>query len=171
VLERGAYVCGPLARINLNFDRLRPAARAAAKRIGFSVPCNNPFRSILARGLETLQALDEARSIIETYRGTPPASVEVPPRAGVGQACTEAPRGLQYQRYQLAANGDIEQAKIVPPTSQNQRSIEEDLVEMAPSLARMNHADATWRAEQAIRNYDPCISCSTHFLKLKVERT
>jgi coenzyme F420-reducing hydrogenase alpha subunit len=170
VIGRGGYVCGPLARINLNFDRLRPAALAAAQRIGFEVPCTNPFRGILARGLETLNALDEAREIIDNYRQPGVAAVEVSPRAGIGHACTEAPRGLQYQRYELDEHGDVVAARIVPPTSQNQRSIEEDLFEMAPELAKMEHGAATWRAEQAIRNYDPCISCSTHFLKLKVER-
>ncbi len=170
VVGRGAYVCGPLARINLNFDRLRPAARAAAERIGFNVPCNNPFMGLLARGLETIQALDEAREIVEHYRKPAESSVPVPPRAGLGYACTEAPRGVQYQRYELDGEGTIVSARIVPPTSQNQRSIEEDLFDLAPQLSRMKHAEATWRAEQAIRNYDPCISCSTHFLKLKIEQ-
>jgi coenzyme F420-reducing hydrogenase alpha subunit len=170
IVDRGAYVCGPLSRINLNFDRLRPAARAAAARIGFAVPCNNPFKTLLARGIEIVQALDEAREIIDGYERPSAASTSVEPRAATGFACTEAPRGIQYQRYEIDDGGSVLSAKIVPPTSQNQRSIEEDLFEMAPELAAMKHSDATWRAEQAIRNYDPCISCSTHFLKLKVER-
>ena len=171
VIGRGAYVCGPLARINLNFECLREAARLAAERIGFQVPCHNPFKSLLARGLETLHSLDEAREIIASYEKPAVPNIEVNPRPGaVGQACTEAPRGIQHQRYTLDEHGTIKEARIIPPTSQNQRSIEEDLFQMAPELASMKHSAATWRAEQAIRNYDPCISCSTHFLKLKIER-
>lgn len=169
IVGRGAYLCGPLSRINLNYDHLRPPARAAADRVGFEIPCNNPFKTILARGIEIIQALDESREIIESYSAPAEPYVAVEPRATTCYAATEAPRGLQYQRYELDERGDVVSAKIVPPTSQNQLTIEEDLFEMAPELATMDHADATWRAEQAIRNYDPCISCSTHFLKLKIE--
>jgi coenzyme F420-reducing hydrogenase alpha subunit len=166
----GAYLCGPLARVNLDFDRLSPSARAAAAAIGFTVPCMNPFKSILARGLEVIHAFETAASIVRAY--TPPARsfVDVPARAGTGYACTEAPRGILYHRYSVDEGGLITDAKIVAPTSQNQRSIEEDLFALAPELAEMPHADATRRAEHAIRNHDPCISCATHFLTLKIER-
>ena len=97
--------------------------------------------------------------------------MDTPPRAATGYGATEAPRGLLYHRYTLDADGAILDARIVPPTSQNQLSIEDDLRELAPQLASCAHAEATRLAEQAIRNHDPCISCSTHFLTLKVERT
>jgi len=87
----------------------------------------------------------------------------------VGQAITEAPRGILYHRYTLGEDGLIVAAKIIPPTSQNQKRIEDDLREFAPRLASRPLDEATWKCEQAIRNYDPCISCATHFLKLKVE--
>ncbi|HEX9620491.1 MAG TPA: Ni/Fe hydrogenase subunit alpha [Polyangiaceae bacterium] len=165
---RGAYLCGPLSRLNLNFDRLRERARASADAIGFEVPCKNPFKGLLARGIELVQALDEACAIVAAYQAAGPASVEVPRAAGTGHGATEAPRGLLYHRYVIDETGAIEAAQIVPPTSQNQRSMEEDLSELAPKLASLPHAEATWLAEQSIRNYDPCISCSTHFLKLKL---
>ena len=167
--ERGAYVVGPLARLNLCFDQLRPAARRAAESVGLTPPVLNPFRTLLARGVEVIQTLDEARAIIESYE--PPASsfVEAEPVAGIGYGATEAPRGTLYHRYRLGGLGTIIHAKLVPPTSQNQKSIEDDLFELAPDLCTLDHEAATWRAEQAIRNYDPCISCSTHFLKLKLE--
>ena len=166
---RGGYVCGPLARFNLNFDRLRPAARAAAARAGFGVPCRNPFKSILARAVEVIQALDEAIAIIDAYRPPAPAALDLPQAAATGYGCTEAPRGILYHRYAVAADGLIREAKIVPPTSQNQKSIEADLYSIAARLADMPHDAATWLAEQTVRNYDPCISCSTHFLKLEIE--
>ncbi len=96
------------------------------------------------------------------------AFVDVPTRAGTGHGCTEAPRGILYHRYVVDDDGLVQQARIVPPTSQNQRTIEEDLRAMAGDLAKLPLGAATLRAEQAIRNYDPCISCSTHFLTLKI---
>jgi sulfhydrogenase subunit alpha len=165
-----AYVCGPLARFNLNFERLRPGARALAESIGLVPPVTNPFKGLLVRAIEIAYALEEALAIIAAYSPFDPAFAETSPRAGIGHGCTEAPRGILYHRYQLDEAGSIRDAKIVPPTSQNMKSIELDLFELAPQLATMQHADATWRAEQAVRNYDPCISCSTHFLRLAIER-
>lgn len=167
---RGSYVCGPLARFNLNFDRLSPAAREAAADIGLAPPCKNPFKTLLVRGVEVVHAFDTAARIVSTYRPPSRSFVDVPKAAGVGHGVTEAPRGLLYHRYEVGDDGLIKQAKIVPPTSQNQRSIEEDLTAMAAQLSELSHKEATHRAEQAIRNYDPCISCSTHFLTLKIEQ-
>jgi sulfhydrogenase subunit alpha len=170
LVGRGDYFCGPLARVNLNFERLSSAAREAADAIGFAPPCTNPFKGLLARGLETLHAFDEAQAIVRAYRQPTSPCADVPRRAAIGYGCTEAPRGILYHRYTVDDAGDIVDAKIVPPTSQNQRSIELDLFEIAIRLAKMPHDEATWLAEQTVRNYDPCISCSTHFLTLKIER-
>jgi coenzyme F420-reducing hydrogenase alpha subunit len=168
--ERGAYFCGPLARFNVNFDRLSDVAKDAARSVGLPWPCQNPFKSILVRLVEILQAFDEARRIIDEYKPPERPFVRAPERAATGYGCTEAPRGTLYHRYTVDDEGTITDARIIPPTSQNQKTIEEDLFEMAETLAKLPHADATWRAEQAVRNYDPCISCSTHFLDLRVER-
>ena len=170
IRERGEYVCGPLARINLNFDRLRPVVQEAAARAGFTVPCLNPFKNLLARALEVLQAVDEAIDIIESWSPPEQASIDVPHKAGTGYGCTEAPRGILYNRYEVDGDGLIQDARIVPPTSQNQKAIESDLYEIADRLPQMPHEEAVLLAEQTVRNYDPCISCSTHFLKLKIER-
>jgi sulfhydrogenase subunit alpha len=169
IRERGSYLCGPIARLNLNFDRLRPRARAAAQVLGLTPPLKNPFKALLARVVEIVQALDEALEIVTYYRPPDPSAVQTEIRAGVGFGCTEAPRGSLYHRYAIDDQGIIQDAKIVPPTSQNQWTIERDLFELAPELAEMTHAKATRRAEQAVRNYDPCISCSTHFLNLRLE--
>jgi coenzyme F420-reducing hydrogenase alpha subunit len=166
----GAYVCGPLARFNLNFDQLRPGARALAESIGLVPPVTNPFKGLLVRAIEIAYALEEALAIIGAYSPFDPAFADCSPRSGTGHGCTEAPRGILYHRYEIDGAGSIVDAKIVPPTSQNMKSIELDLFELAPELARMRHSEATWRAEQAVRNYDPCISCSTHFLTLAIER-
>ena len=167
---RGAYLCGPLARFNLNFDRLYPEVQRLAADIGLTVPCRNPFKNILVRLIEMTQAFEEAIRVIENYESPSHSFVEAAPREATGFGGTEAPRGFLYHRYRLDAGGAIIDAKIVPPTSQNQLSMEEDLFELAAELARLPHREATHRAEQAIRNHDPCISCATHFLTLRVER-
>ncbi|MCA9796647.1 MAG: nickel-dependent hydrogenase large subunit, partial [Candidatus Eremiobacteraeota bacterium] len=137
---------------------------------GFEPPCVNPFKSIIARAVETFYAVDEALRLIADYQ--PPAQpfVAATNRAGVGHACTEAPRGTLYHRYEVDSEGLIVKADIVPPTSQNQAQIEEDLRRLLPSLLERSEQEIQHRCEQAIRNYDPCISCATHFLRLELER-
>jgi len=166
---RGAYLVGPLARYNLNFDKLSPPAQEAAREAGLGPECRNPFQSIIVRSVETLYACDEALRLIEAYEVPEQPAVAVEPRAGVGYGCTEAPRGILYHRYRLDEHGIVLDAKIVPPTAQNQKRIEEDLWHVVPQHIGLPSEELTWRCEQAIRNYDPCISCATHFLKLHLE--
>lgn len=166
---RGSYLVGPLARFNLNFDRLTPLAQEAWRETGLPFPCNNPFMSIVVRSVEILYACDEALRIIEQYEPPDAPYVTPTPKAGFGYGCTEAPRGILYHRYKLNEEGTVLSAKIVPPTAQNQKRIEEDLWHFVPSRLHLSREQLTWECEQAIRNYDPCISCATHFLKLEVE--
>jgi len=170
IKERGAYFVGPLARYNLNFDKLTPLAQEAARSAGLSEVCRNPFKSIIVRSVETLYACDEALRIIDEYEMPDKPAVEVHPRSGTGCGCTEAPRGILYHRYRMDEQGVILDAKIVPPTSQNQKTIESDLWQFVPKHLNLPPEKLTWQCEQAIRNYDPCISCATHFLKLHIER-
>jgi len=169
LLGKGAYFVGPLARYNLNFDRLSPLARQAAQDAGLFSTCRNPFQSIIVRSIETLYAFDEALRIIDGYEPPERSSIEIYPKAGIGYACTEAPRGILYHRYKLNEAGLIENAKIVPPTSQNQKVIEVDLRHFVEKSIDLPEDQLTWQCEQAIRNYDPCISCATHFLKVYIE--
>jgi len=169
--ERGSYLVGPLARFNLNYDKLPEAARRTCAEIGFQPPCLNQFKSIIARAIELIFSCEEALRIIDSYEPPPAPRVEAPPRAGTGQAATEAPRGTLYHRYVLDDKGVILSSRIVPPTSQNLKRIEDDLWRFLPSLLEQPVEEITLRCEQAIRNYDPCISCATHFLRLNIERT
>jgi sulfhydrogenase subunit alpha len=164
------YVVGPLARYSLNSDRLGDAARAAAADAGLGPTCRNPFRSIIVRAVELVEALSEALRIIEGWTGDAVPSVPVAPRAAEGFGASEAPRGTLFHRYVLDEAGIIQDAQIVPPTSQNQRSVEADLRTMAEAWADLDDHALQHRCEQAIRNYDPCISCATHFLDLTVDR-
>jgi coenzyme F420-reducing hydrogenase alpha subunit len=167
--DMGPYLVGPLARFNLNYDRLTPEARRSAESVGLRPPVTNQFRSIIVRAVETVVAVEEALRIIEQYVPPARASVPIVVRESIGIGCTEAPRGILYHRYKVDAHGLIQQAKIVPPTSQNLRTIESDLRAFIARHRRLPNDRLTWQCEQAVRNYDPCISCATHFLRLEVE--
>ncbi len=169
--RRGTYLVGPLARYALNFDLLPASVQALARDTGMGPVCKNPFRSIVVRAIEIVYAFEEALRIIADYERPAEASVKLEPRAGVGFGCTEAPRGICWHRYELEADGTIKTARIVPPTSQNQPSIEADLKDVATSILDQPDDVIRHRCEQSIRNYDPCISCSTHFLKLSINRS
>lgn len=162
----GAYHVGPLARYTLNYEKLSPIAKQAAQEAGLGTACYNPFKSIVVRAVETLWACDEAIRIIENFEMPATPWLDYQICGGIGHAVTEAPRGLLYHRYRLDHKGYIRTAKLVPPTAQNLRTMELDLHEFIPPRLQKSHEELTWECEQAIRNYDPCISCSCHFLKL-----
>ena len=165
-----SYFVGPLARYNLNFDKLSPLAQETARSVGLSDVCRNPFQSIIIRSVEVLYACDEALRIVEQYEKPDKPAIKIQPHAAVGYGCTEAPRGILYHRYRIDDEGVILDAKIVPPTSQNQKTIENDLWQFITQHVKLSNDQLTLQCEQAIRNYDPCISCATHFLKLKIDR-
>lgn len=168
--DGGTYFLGPMARYSLNSEQLSPLAREAAEEAGLGPSCTNPFKSIIVRAVEILYAFDEAIRLVEDYEppGTPAA--EVKPKAAAGCGWSEAPRGMLWHRYRLDADGSIAEARIVPPTSQNQARVEQDLRAFVAPRVELSDERLQWECEQAIRNYDPCISCSTHFLKLNVDR-
>lgn len=164
---RGSYLVGPMARYNLNHTLLSKLVLETIDEIHFENKVKNPFRSIIVRALEVLYAFDEAIRIIDAFEWDELfPSISFEKKAAVGYGATEAPRGLLYHRYALSESGLIEQANIVPPTSQNQKSIEEDLYDFVSQNIALPDSELVWKCEQAIRNYDPCISCSSHFLKL-----
>jgi sulfhydrogenase subunit alpha len=166
----GPYFVGPLARVNLNAEHLTPLGREAAARVGLSLPTEDPFASIAARVAETAVAIEESLRLIREYRRPEPSAVSVTPKAGRATWITEAPRGILYHRYDVDDDGTILAAKIVPPTSQNLRHIEEDLRLFVPSVLDRSDEELTRLCEMVVRNYDPCISCATHFLTLDMER-
>ncbi len=165
----GRYAVGPLARFNLNFDRLSPLARQVAADVNLRPVVRNPFKSIIVRAVETVYAYEEAIRIITEYEPPQKASIDIEPRAGVGCGASEAPRGMLYHRYRLADDGLIRDAKIVPPTAQNQPTIEEDVRLFVTKFMDLPREQLTWKCEQTVRNYDPCISCATHFVRLDME--
>ena len=165
------YLLGPAARVTLNGDRLHPTARAALDGLGHADDISrNPFWSIAARAVELVHATAEALDIVDNYEQPARASEPWEPRAGTASWATEAPRGLLFHGYDVDDRGRIRAARIVPPTSQNQAAIEADLTGFGPSVLGLPHEEATHRLEQMIRSYDPCISCATHFLDVRMEK-
>ncbi len=169
-LNGASYVAGPLARLHLNAGVLSPLARQVLAETGLRLPLRNPFHAIVARAVEILYATEETLRLIDCY--DPPAESVVPftVRGGTGMACTEAPRGALYHRYVVGEDGTVLEAKIVPPTSQNQRRMEDDLRAFVPAVLNLSDREAAAGCERVIRCYDPCISCATHFLRLEVVR-
>jgi len=166
----GSYMVGPLARFSLNFEQLNPVAKALARDIGLRPPLKDPFQSILVRVIEIVHALEETAREVREYVQPVRPSVPYKPKAGVCYGVSEAPRGILYHTYAVNARGQIERAKIVPPTSQNQARMEDDVRLLAPEIMNSDAEGARRLGEMAIRNYDPCISCATHFLRLDVRK-
>ena len=175
VIGRESFAVGPLARLNLNFDKLLPSAKEAAKGAGLSFPYQNPFMNMAARGVELAHSIDECILTIDRLlktlpRRAGPLLVDVKPRAGVGAHFTEAPRGVLYHGYTLNGKGLVEAADVVTPTAHNLKRMEDDLWAFVPQVIDKPQEEATLLCEMVVRNYDPCISCATHFLRLNIVR-
>ncbi|MBL8891070.1 MAG: Ni/Fe hydrogenase subunit alpha [Planctomycetaceae bacterium] len=168
--QGSTYFVGPLARLNLNRDQLAEPASRIADEIKFATPTYNAYHGIVARSIEVVHAFSEGLRHLQEYKGRANARVPFTVQCGSGSAVTEAPRGLIYHRYEVDAEGRIQLAKIVPPTSQNQAQIESDLTNLIHGLVDKPDLDIAVACERFVRNYDPCISCSTHFLNVQIER-
>lgn len=170
-LDDRPYLVGPLARLNLNREQLPEPVRANLEATGIKFPSANMFHSMVARAVELHLVVYEALRLLKDYQPPKQPRVEVRPKAGVGFGATEAPRGVLWHRYEMDKDGLVRQARIVPPTSQNQARMEQDLRASLEAFG-LDREDAALQlhAETVIRNYDPCISCATHFLTLDVKR-
>ncbi|OYT65751.1 Ni/Fe hydrogenase subunit alpha [Candidatus Bathyarchaeota archaeon ex4484_205] len=169
VKGRGPFMVGPLARFNLNFDRLKGEARDKAEEIGFKPIVRNPFKSTIARSIEMYHLILEMEELIE--RGGEDVKVgKVRGGRGEGTAVTEAPRGLLYHAYTLGKFGEVVKADIVPPTAHNYFRIEEDLRKQVSEIIDEEEEEIKRRCEMLVRAYDPCISCSAHFLEITLRR-
>ncbi|MGW8250571.1 MAG: Ni/Fe hydrogenase subunit alpha [Anaerolineales bacterium] len=165
------YITGPLARLNLNYSQLGEEAQGILEEAGLELPITNPYKALMARAIELVEVYAEALRLSKAYQPQGPSSVAVQPRAGEGSTASEAPRGLLYHRYVVDEQGKIRYAKIVPPTAQNLARIEADLWKLAPQIIELPQEQATRMSEHLVRSYDPCISCATHFLTLKIENS
>lgn len=166
VIGRDSFLVGPLARVNINFDQLSYDTRRMAQKIDFKVPNFNPFASIIARALEVLNAIDDSIVIIDRLPlKEEDRSFEV--KAGRGYAITEAPRGILYHAYTLDEKGEVTKADIVTPTAENLKNVENDFLQLIPKITDLSEEEATLRCEMLVRAYDPCLSCSVHYIRVK----
>ncbi len=163
---RGSYIVGPIARFNNNYDLLKNEVKEVIEVHGMGKRLTNSFQSIIARAAEVYHAVLEIEELIHEYKEPGQPYVEGELREGEASAITEAPRGMLYHRYKVKENGTISDANIIPPTSQNLAAIEDDLKVIGVELSRLSFEEAKRKAEQVIRNYDPCISCSVHAIKV-----
>jgi coenzyme F420-reducing hydrogenase alpha subunit len=168
--DGSSYMVGPLARYNLNFEQLNPVAKGIAEDAGLEPPLNDPFQSITIRALEIAHALEEAAAEIRAYSEPAHSSVPYKVNQGTCFGVSEAPRGILYHSYAVNGRGQVERAKIIPPTAQNQARMEDDIRLFAPEIMKSEAREARRLSEMAVRNYDPCISCATHFLRLDIRK-
>ena len=166
-----SYLVGPPARFQNARQQLSPRAKRLADELDPHGQQANPFRAILARSIELVHAFEEAVTIMKSYAPVTPPRLKYDYREGVGGAATEAPRGLLFHRYRVDAEGKVVEANIIPPTSQNQSQIETDLRDYLPQVIGLEDAPLADACERLVRCYDPCISCSTHFLKVRIDRS
>jgi sulfhydrogenase subunit alpha len=164
------YFVGPLARFNLNYKKLRPVARDIAREINLKPPIRNPYKGLQARAIELVHCSDLAIELANEYHPQGPSYKEFKVRPGEGWGVSEAPRGLLYHRYVVDEQGVVRFARITPPTAQNFAQMEADLWALAPTAIKLPQEEASLTFEHLLRSYDPCISCSVHFLKLKIDQ-
>ncbi|MFN7065264.1 MAG: Ni/Fe hydrogenase subunit alpha [Aquificaceae bacterium] len=165
------YLVGPLARFNNAYQKLSSIAGEGAERLGLEAPIRNPYKSLMVRMLEVIHALERALQIVKGYKRPEESHVEVKPRRSEGFGVSEAPRGILWHNYTFDEEGRILKADIVPPTSQNIPAIELSLWEFIKRSQSLTEDYLRDGAEPMIRNFDPCISCATHFLRVKVIST
>lgn len=163
----GSYQTGPLARVNMNHDQLSSETKALLKELGFSFPSQNPFHSIIARAAELLTGVEECLELMTDFEPEP-EEPKIEPRASSGCGISEAPRGSLFHYYEFDDAGLVKKARLIPPTAQNLARIEDDLMIYAPQLLERSHEELSLACEMLVRSYDPCISCATHFLKVRV---
>lgn len=167
VKEGKSYMVGAIARINHNHDQLLPETQAMLSRLHITPPLAGPFTNNLAQAIETLHVIERSIRILKGLRIGDEKPAEVVARAGVGIAAIEVPRGILWHEYELDEAGVIQRANIITPTCQNLRNCQDDIAAFVPSIAHLDHDSLKLEIEKLIRAYDPCFSCSTHFLRLK----
>ena len=167
-LDGSACMAGPLARYAINHHHLTPLCRELAGEAGLGPVVRNPFKSLIVRAIEMLYACQEALRLAGAYEEPARPALEIEPRPGRGSGCAETPRGLCYHRYDLDGDGRILAARIVSPDSLNWKVMAADLWGVAERSIDLSDDKLKRRCEQAIRNYDPCVSGGPPFLKVPI---
>ena len=167
--HRDSYLVGALARYNLNADHLHPLAKETAKMFGLKKGCTNPFMNNVAQVIESVQVVEDSLILIDELltRGIKPETLKVTPREGEGAGAVEAPRGILFHRYAFDKKGQCVKANCCIPTNQNHANIQKDFEAFAPQILDRGQDQVRLLMEMLVRAYDPCISCSTHYLDVE----
>jgi len=167
--HRDAYAVGALARFNNNAELLSPMAKDAAKMFGLQKGCCNPYMNTVAQLVECFHIVETSIDLIDQLlvRGLKTEKVISSPKAGKGAGCVEAPRGILFHEYEFDKNGKCVAADICIPTNQNHANIQKDFEKLLPEILDQSEKDIRLKLEMLVRAYDPCISCSTHFLNVQ----
>ena len=166
------YMTGALARMNNNHERLSRKAKLLLGQSGMRMPCFNTFRNNVAQAIEMVHCAEAAAEILRGYSGSGMRmeKPEIKPMEGEGVAACEAPRGTLYHHYRFGRDGRCTFANIMTPTCQNVLNMESDMGVLLPKVIGGNDGKVKRSLEMLIRAYDPCFSCSTHFLELELKR-
>jgi len=166
---RDSYMVGALARFNNNHDQLSPRAKKAAAELGLKAPCYNPFMNTVAQVVEAVHAVDESIRLIDEVldKGLKEEDRRILLKAGKGVGSVDVPRGILFHDYTYDKNGICREANCIIPTNQNHANIQKDMEALLPQILNQPQDEIRLKLEMLVRAYDPCISCSTHLLKVK----
>ena len=169
--KRASLMVGALARFNLNHKQLKPKAKAVAKELGLVAPCYNPYFNTVAQYVECVHTLEDATEIIDDLIKNGVDKSEVHPKittkAGRGVGSVEVPRGILIHDYTYNSDGVCTAANCIIPTNQNHANIQLDMEKLVPEMLHKPKNEIELALEMLVRAYDPCISCSTHYLKVE----
>ena len=167
--NRDSYMVGALARYNLNSQKLTPMAKEIANKSGLKTICFNPFMNNIAQLVELYHSLEDSINLIDELikNRLKEEKVKIKVKAGQGVGIIEAPRGILIHDYTIDKNGTCVKANCIIPTNQNHATIQKDMELFAPTLLDKSKKEIELNLEMLVRAYDPCISCSTHYLKVK----
>jgi coenzyme F420-reducing hydrogenase alpha subunit len=167
---REAYMVGALARFNINHRQLHPRAKAAAEEFGLTPVCTNPYLNSAAQVVEMVHSVEDAIRICDELivRGIAPEPLpSFNGSGGEGVGACEVPRGVLFHHYRIDPDGRIAGANCIIPTGQNLANIEADMRVLVPQILDQGSEKVRLALEMLVRAYDPCISCSTHFLNVR----
>ena len=170
--KRDSYMVGAMARFNLNHKKLSPLAQKVAEKFGLKPPLANPFLNTVVQLAELANSIEESIGIIDGLlkNGIKEEKTDIKVRAGRGVGAVEAPRGILFHDYTIDKNGKCVKANCIIPTNQNHANIQKDMEAFAPTLLQKPEAEIKTNLEMLVRAYDPCVSCSTHYLKIKINK-
>jgi len=170
--SRDSYMVGALARFNNNYEKLTEKAKEYAEELGLKAPCYNTYMNNIAQFVEIVHGVDDSirliDKILEEGLDDDKAMVDIKPGSGRGVGVVEAPRGLLIHDYTYDDRGRIKKANLIIPTNMNYANIEQDMQSLLPTIIDKSEDDIRLACEMLIRAYDPCISCSTHLLNVKL---